>query len=206
MIGLTLVLVLAIYIAVATFFYKRVATTSKARILVVAIFALVPLGDELAGRIHFGYLCTKYGGEKIHKPVQNVEGFHMLFGGSGPAADALRNYGYKYIEGKSLRRKLVRYSLDANGQLVEREIDKPMSRYTFYEKKFEYRSPWRMIRYDQTIEDTKTKEQIAVRTRFNFFGGWIKDNLGLIGGGAVSCPRKQMSYKEFFTKTLMPPR
>jgi len=203
MIGLSLLLVIITYIYFARLIIKKI-DDKKIRYVVLAIYILVPTWDTIPGKITFRYLCYKEGGEKIFKTADGIPGFLRLFGGSGPASYTVQNYGYEYNEVKSRRNDYTYYSMSHDGIITASNFDEPISEYSFYEKKHEYSFPWTIIRYDQIIDHIDTKEIMAIRTRFNYSGGWVSRYLGHIGGGTSTCPRKPMSYKEFFNNTLKP--
>lgn len=201
MIGLSILIVIIIYIYIARLIIKKI-NDKKVRYIVLVIYILIPTWDIIPGKITFHYLCYKEAGEKIIKNVDSVAGFLNLIGGDPEYT--INNYKYEYLESYDRRGSLKHYVKSHDGIIVALHYDEPISEYSFYEKKHKYSFPWRIVRYNQIIEHIDSKEILAVRTRFSYSGGWVSRYLGNIGGGSSTCPRMPMSYKDFFNNTLKP--
>ena len=102
MIGLMILAVVFGYIFLSKFIINKVYKTygtKKARNIALAIMILIPTWDVILGFPIYTYLCLFEAGTKIHKTVDNVEGFYV--GKQSKNYEPYEPYkGYKYIDYK----------------------------------------------------------------------------------------------------------
>ena len=201
MIGLSILLALAVYVWLGKWLVGQVVS-KKAKVLIIAVFVLIPTWDVVPSWLYLTYLCETEGGVKIYKSIKGVEGFRDHIGiGRG----ALENYGYKFIEGTYGGTVLYRDSLDSRGSLVRQKIDKPSSRYAV--KYVNHPLPLKIEKGEKIIFDELTGETLAINTIFYLAGNWLQVMMKPLLGGGNSCPAYSWDspvHRDFFVNTLKP--
>jgi hypothetical protein len=170
MIGLSILLAVIAYIWLAGFVAKRIKNRT-AKYFVIALFVLVPTWDVIPGKIYFNHLCEREAGLKIYKVVNDVEGFRVYPGAAESEPDALKKYGYKFQE-KGSGNGFVRFTLDAQGKVVEQKITESIARYAVDATDW-MPLAWGVKKSEVYIFDQQTKERLAVITSFSAGGSWI---------------------------------
>ena len=212
MTGLIVLGFLVAYVAIAT----GIASWAKGRwrLLVIAVFILIPTWDIVPGKIALAHYCEKEGGIKIYRSVDGVEGFLSLDGRA--YKDYFKRYGYKYVEierqkrdprtGKAMGKEYARVTLGGNDNLREELVDKPISNYEFkdYRNDETYSSPWGITLFSASIIDRNTGETIAVDKRFGWYGGWLRKLNRPILGAGHGCGTVGDSYGDILQQTLIP--
>lgn len=206
MIALLLVVGVVLYIVLAvvvTLLIRRAFKTGRAKTVATIVsllaFILIPTADDFAGKWYFDHLCEKEAGAKTFKSVEGVKG--MLDPGLAPSD--LEAMSYEFMEWKFIG-KYYRVKLDSRNKEPKQEIDRPTSR---YEVK---RGEWRKVqlnvnKYEESIVDSQTNEELGRYTTFSYGGGWVSDVLrswGLSGG--LSCQLPPNTHKAFYLNTLKP--
>ena len=101
MIGLTILVVIALYVWLARTVIKKVYSKTQSltkKRIAIAIFILIPTWDIILGFPIYAYLCMTQSGVKIYKTVNNVEGFYV---GEQDGTSVIEPYeGYQFIEYK----------------------------------------------------------------------------------------------------------
>lgn len=125
-----------------------------------------------------------------------------MYGGSLGRSE-LKELGYEYRE-YELGRKYYRIGRDLSGKNTDQEIPQPTSRYVVKG------GEWKKIqlnvnKYEETIIDGQTNEELGSYVTFSYGGGWVSDLLrswGLSGG--MSCQLPANTHKDFYLNTLNP--
>ncbi len=212
MTGLIVLGILLAYIAIAAGI--AVLAKGKWRVLVIAVFVLIPTWDIIPGKIALDRLCEKEGGIKIFRSVEGVEGFLSIDGKA--YEEYFKRYGYKYVEivrekrdprtGKAVGIEYARVSLGQDGKLIEKAIEQPVSKYEFraYRNYDNYISPWGITLFSASIVDVQTREILSVDKRFGWYGGWLRQfNRPVLGAGR-GCEGVKNSYANIVLQTLVP--
>lgn len=199
MIGLSILLAVAIYVWLAWFVTKHIVNRAE-KYTVIAIFILIPTWDVIPGKIYFNHLCKSEAGLKIYKTVEGVEGYRIIgtAGGFGPGPEGFKKYGYKFEE-RGSGNPFSRYTLDANGNVIEQKITESIARYAAAGKLVPLR--WNVIKSEIVIFDQHTKERLAVRTGFYAGGNWLQAYFKPLLGGGVFCESPE---KDLYLSTLKP--
>jgi len=212
MTGLVVLGMLLIYIAAAV--GATVAAKGRWKLIVVAVFILIPTWDIIPGKISLARYCEQEGGIKIYRSVDGVEGFLSL--GGGAYEEYLKQYGYKYVEiAKSVRNprnnqifntEYLRVTLGEDGKLKEDRIDRYISRYAYKEapRLGEGRMALGIVRNVDSILDLQTDETLATRTEIYWRGNWIQRYASPILGAGGSCDNDRFEYRKFYVLTLRP--
>ena len=211
MTGLIVLGILVIYIAIAV----GITTMAKGvwKVLVIAVFILIPTWDIIPGKIALTHYCDTEGGIKIYRSVDGVEGFLSLDG--RVYEEYFRRYGYKYVEierkvrdaqtGRPGAPQYVRVTLGEDGKLKEQEIAKPASQYA--EKligNYEI-IPWLGIGgFADSIIDLRTNAIIGEYKEIGWGGNWIQRHAAPILGGGGSCRESGNPYERLRLQVLKP--
>ncbi len=212
MTGLIVLGLFLLYVAVAMGLTVR--ARGRWKLLVMAVFILIPTWDIIPGKIALAHYCEREGGIKVYRSVEGVEGF--LIRGGTAYEEYFSRFGYKYIEivkekrdprnGQYNGTEYVRVTLREDGKLSEEKVERPASRYELksYQNFDTYISPWGITLFSASIVDSKTGEIIAVDKRFGWHGGWLRQvNRPILGSGG-ECERVDDSYASIFLRTLAP--
>ena len=212
MTGLVVLGILLVYIAVAV--GATVAAKGLWKLLVVAVFILIPTWDIIPGKIALARYCEQEGGIKSFRSVDGVEGFLSL--GGGAYEEYFKQFGYKYVEiAKSVRNprnnqivntEYLRITLGEDGKLREDRIDRPISRYAYKEapRLGEGRMALGIVRNVDSILDLQTNETLATRTEIYWRGNWIQRYASPILGAGGRCDKDHFEYRKFYVLTLRP--
>lgn len=209
MIGLGFFFAIFLYIALGwaaarwlpRVFFKTQRARTITKFVTAATFVLIPTWDIIPGKLYFNHLCNTEGGIKIYKTVEGVEGFYYEVG-TAPGREVLDTYGYKFVEGAAGGDTVYRYTLDANGRIVRKDIDKPVSRYGV--KSERHPPKWNTKRHEKLITDRQTKDILAVRTQFEYLGNWLQQKFNPLLGGGASCKLPPSTASDFYLETLKP--
>lgn len=212
MTGLIVLGVLLAYIAIA------IGTASLVkgawRVLVIAVFILIPTWDIIPGKIALAHYCEKEGGIRIYRSVDGVEGFLSLNG--GVYEEYFKLYGYKYVEiansvrdprtGRGVNVEYIRATLGDDGKVKKEKIDHPLSRYAYKaaSRTGEGRMAFGLVRNIDSISDLQTNEIMATRTEIYSRGNWLQRYVSPILGSGGYCERDRFEYKQFYVGTLKP--
>ena len=149
----------------AAYVLTRKVKAIWAKALLIGLFALIPAGDLLYGRVKLQLLCKAEGGLRVNRTVENVEGFLARSAGD----IWLRKLHYRFIETQNAK-TFSRFTLTPSGQLEERVIDKPLSSYRL--ERSEDRLP-PFLRVTHSIRKIDSGEILGTFVDFNYYGGWI---------------------------------
>ncbi|MCI0563016.1 MAG: hypothetical protein MN733_31450 [Nitrososphaera sp.] len=208
MIALLLLLGLLGYIGLAlllTLFIRRRFTTSRAKwiatVVSLLVFVLIPIADDVAGKWYFDRLCQAEAKVTIYKSVNGVEGIL----GSGLGSIAFDEFGYGFLE-EEIGGLYYRYSRGSKGERERMEVSQPASRYIV--KRSIQKQPYNISKYEEVIVDQQSKESLAQSIEFSYGGGWLSQLIRRFGvsGGGEQCHDSQISWKDFYLKTLKPSR
>lgn len=212
MIGLVVLGVLLAYIAIGLGVASRVK--GAWRVLVIAVFVLIPTWDIIPGKIALSHYCEKEGGIRIYRSVDGVEGFLSLDG--RVYEEYFKRYGYKYIEvAKEVRNpktgkldgiEYVRVTLGEDGKLREIVIDKPLSRFAYKKapRLGEGQLEWGIVRNIDRILDLQSGETLAKRAEIYWTGNWLQRITSPILGFGGYCEKDRFEYSRFYVETLKP--
>ena len=212
MTGLVVFGILLAYLAVAV----GVASLAKGRwrLLVIAVFILIPTWDIIPGKIALNHYCKNEGGIKIYRSVGGVDGFLSL--GGGAYREYLERYGYKYVEiarsvrdprsGVIVKTEYYRVALGKDGKPKEEKVDSPISRYAYREapRLGEGKMPFGLVQNVDSILDRQTQELLATRTEIYWRGNWIQRYVSPILGSGGHCDKDRFDYSKFYVETLRP--
>lgn len=201
MIGLTVLLVLIFYIWAGYETVKRLRT-KKAKFIAAAVYALIPTWDVIPGKLYFNDLCENEAGLKIYKVAEGVEGYRAYPNASGLGREALEKYGYKYEE-RGSGSEFARFTLDANGKVIEQKITESIARYAADGKGWTPLS-WNVFKYEVFIFDQQTHERLSVRTTFSAGGNWLQKLFHPYLGGHSECNELVYPEKDLYLRTLKP--
>lgn len=212
MTGLIVLGILLAYIAIAAGI--AVLAKGKWRVLVIAVFVLIPTWDIIPGKIALDRLCEKEGGIKIYRSVNGVEGFLSVDGKA--YEEYFTRYGYKYVEiarekrdprtAKAVGIEYARVTLGDDGKLKEETIDKPRSQYSYKKapRIGEGQVEFGIVRNIDSIVDLRTNETLASRTEIYWTGSWLQRYGSPILGFGGYCDKDRFEYARFYVDTLKP--
>lgn len=93
------VLIYPLFLLIALFVASRFTKTTKAKLIVFAVWFLIPTWDVILGYPIYWYLCKYESGMKIYKTIDNVEGFYV--GEKSKEYEPYEPYaGYRFIDYK----------------------------------------------------------------------------------------------------------
>jgi len=234
MIGLTILVVIALYVwlarTVINKVYTKTQSLTKKRIAIV-IFILIPTWDIILGFPIYAYLCMTQSGVKIYRTVDNVEGFYI---GEQDGTSVIEPYeGYQFIEYKEKNSgKYYRsYWLDNNTS----ELCAPVGiyRYSPYAEAFakgkciakkeinvnevsrwdisnKFSNETRLIpnyltRWTVKIMDQNTNKPLAELINYSYGEGWVAIGFSSVAQYARwSTCTLKKSYQEMLLETLKP--
>ena len=212
MTGLIVLGILVIYIAIAV----GITTMAKGvwKVLVIAVFILIPTWDIIPGKIALTHYCDTEGGIKIYRSVEGVEGFLSMDG--RVYEEYFKRYGYKYVEitkeirdphaDKAVAQQYVRVTLGEDGTLEEEKIDRPQTRYGLRKaaRLREMEDDWGIVRNIDSIVDLQTNETLATRAEIYWTGNWLQRFASPALGFGGYCEKDRFEYTKFYVETLKP--
>lgn len=199
MIGLSILLAVVAYIWLARFVARRIENRAV-KYTVIAVFILIPTWDVIPGKLYFNHLCENEAGLKIYKTVEGVEGYRVYPLGSGLGWGLFKKYGYKYEE-RGSGNEFARYTVDANGKVIEQKITESMARYAVEGVLTQLR--WNVTKAEIFVFDQRTKERLAVWKKFYGNKSWLLASLDF-PYGVDYCPKAPASENDLILLTLKP--
>ena len=185
-----------------------IARGARNRLIVAALFVLVPMGDHWVGLVHFKALCAKDAGQHIYKKVSGVEG---LAEDERPNVNYVKGYGYRYIEGVESRggkkNTYVRYQRNPeNNEITRMDIQRLTSRYIYdpshQYKKYALSGYFTYYYQESVIRDVVEEITLAKQARIVYSGGWVARYL--IGGSGGKCEGDRIDVVSFVRSVLQP--
>jgi hypothetical protein len=193
------------YVAVAvvvTVVLVKITPKARSKAIVgmvsVATFVLFPVWDMLPGQRYYKRLCETEAGIRIYNTVEGVDGFREYSG--GPGDDAVKEYGYRFIETERPGIGLLRISLGGEGQTIKQRVSEAISRYAVREIRESL--DWNVERVQKVIFDERTRERLGTFTIFYYSGNWVQTNLNW--DGYAPCGNELKFYKQFYPSVLKP--
>jgi hypothetical protein len=206
--GLLVLFLIGLYVTGANKLVRRTQPIwAKALIVIAAL--LIPTADAIYGSKNFKEMCKADAGLRIHRSVENVEGFST--GNSSPYESWVTKFGYSYVEGYRFgeqNKETMRYVSDRDGKahLIFEKNGVLKSRYLLTDTKDDSRM---YLRRQDVIKDLVTNEILATNTTLIYFGGWVERGInGLYASRGTNdyCPKTE-GYKalvDLVTQTLQP--
>jgi hypothetical protein len=198
---------LVAYVVIALVFILMPRSTRN-RLIVAAIFVLVPMGDQMVGYIYLKALCARDAGQHIYKRVNDVEGFSV---DEKPNVNFVESLGYRYIEGiqsKSGRTETyVRYQRNPEtNEITKEDIQKLTSIYTvdFFHQYIKYAlfGYFSYLYQESVIRDVVEDITLAKQVRITYSGGWVAKYIFQGGGGM--CAGDTINVVSFVESVLKP--
>lgn len=147
MIGLSILLVVFLYVWLARFVVRRIESRAT-KYIVIAIFILVPTWDVIPGKLYFNNLCAAEAGVKVYSTVKlpaeywDEQGRPRFF----------NEHGY-------LKHDFWENTLDGSGGRVER-----------------YSSFFAIDKDTSPVKERSSQRVLAEVTTFRHWGGWVSRN------------------------------
>jgi len=163
-----------------------------------ATFLLIPTWDVIPGQRYFKHLCETEAGIRIYKAVEGVDGFREYSG--GPGDDAVKKYGYRFIETERPGIGLLRLSLDSGGNVIKQPVTEPISQYAVRETRENL--DWNVEKVQKVIFDERTRERLGTFSIFYFSGNWVQAKL--YWDGYAPCGDELQFYNDFYPSVLKP--
>lgn len=211
MTGLVVLGILLAYIAIAAGI--GALAKGKWKLLVIAVFVLIPTWDIIPGKIALARYCEQEGGIKIYRSVEGVEGFLSLDG--RVYEEYFKRYGYKYVEiakekrdprtGKALGTEYARVTLGEDGKLKEESIARPVSQ--FAEKLTGNHEIIRWLGiagFADSIIELQTNAILGEYKEIGWRGNWVQRYASPILGGGGSCREPGNPYEKLRLQVLKP--
>ena len=200
---------LVAYLVIALVFIL-IPRSTRNRLIVAAIFVLVPWGDQMVGYVYLKGLCAKDAGLHIYKKVEGVEGFSV---DERPDVAFVESFGYRYIEGierrgsKQGKTTYLRYQRDPEtNEITRQDIQKLTSRYTvdFFHQYTKYAlfGYFSYLYQESVIRDVVEDITLAKQVRIAYSGGWVAKYI-FEGLGGV-CAGDSTSAVNFVRSVLEP--
>jgi hypothetical protein len=198
---------LVAYVIIALVFIL-IPRSTRNRLIVAAIFVLVPWGDQMVGYVYLKALCAKDAGLHIYKKVDSVEGFSV---DEKPNVNFVESLGYRYIEGiqsKSGRTETyVRYQRNPEtNEITKHDIQKLTSRYTvdFFHQHTKYAlfGYFSYLYQESVIRDVVEDITLATQVRITYSGGWVAKYI--FDGGGGGCAGDIINVVSFVESVLKP--
>ena len=158
--------------------FKQRGTKLAGGVGVFLLLFALPFGDEIAGRIYFGYLCEAEGGPKIYKTVEIGKEYFLLPG---------------EIDTNTAGR------LPAKGG--ELNLNKLKEKFSFTMDSIKISRLFRIERDVKIIKDTQSGETLGSDTHFLYFGGWLVNSTSPHVSGK-SCPERTDDYFNQFYRAI----
>lgn len=193
--GLAILLIIAAYIGVASVLVYKIKPR-KWKVVAIAVAILLPTADAIIGRLYLKYLCTTQAGLRVYRVVEGVEGFLDV---RWPAEEWIRQYGYRYSEGRLRPNGFVDRLSIAEGGIKQELNVKPQSLYRF---RFVRPADTDVIRENRAVvELIATDEVLADYKAFFFLGGWAERFLaGFTDAGPGTQARCEVWQPEILEK------
>ncbi len=157
MLGLIILSVIVCYVLFAHFMIKRLSS-KRVKYIALAIFILIPTWDVIIGRIYFNWLCMSEGGISVYKTVELGKEYWNKEG----------NPIFFTEKGDLIEESLPGFKVDA-------------------ESDTHYSHILRIHKRSLKVIERSSGRLLGERIRFAYFGGWLKNNMG-IHVSAKSCP------------------
>jgi hypothetical protein len=198
---------LVAYVVIALVFIL-IPRSTRNRLIVAAIFVVVPMGDQMVGYVYLKALCAKDAGQHIYKRVNDVEGFAE---DGMPDLIYVEKLGYRYIEGNqnlpNQIKQYVRYQRDPEtNEITKEDIQKLTSRYRYnpgrqYVKHvlFGY---FAYYYQESIIRDVVEEITLATQARITYSGGWVAKYI--FDGGGGKCEGDRINVVSFVESVLKP--
>jgi|GEM_PF-2884572 hypothetical protein len=182
--GMAYLLILIVYVAIAISIYKIIKRfTEKVWIkrLVIAFFILLPTYDIIITQALLFYYCNFTEKEKVYERVENPESVYIE--DAIPTLKSVSKSDKEFMPKQYLQKKhslqslelyngeksVLHYSLDADGNIVVAELEKPIARYGVYRRVL-YKN-WFIDRFllirNIVIKDMRTNTVVADLTTYN---------------------------------------
>jgi hypothetical protein len=188
--------------AVVTVVLVKMAAEARSKRIVgmvsLATFLLIPVWDMIPGQRYFKRLCETEAGIRIYNTVEGIDGFREYSG--GPGDDAVKEYGYRFIETERPGIGLLRISLGGDGQTIRQRVSESISRYAVRE--IRENLDWNVMKVQKVIFDEHTLERLGIFTIFYYAGNWVQTKLHW--DGYAPCGNEVKFYKEFYPSVLKP--
>jgi hypothetical protein len=162
-------------------------------------FLLIPVWDMIPGQRYFKRLCETEAGIKIYKTVDEVDGFREYSG--GPGDDAVKEYGYRFIEMERPGVGLLRVTLGPDGRAIRQPVSEAISQYAVREIREDL--DWNVRKVQQVIFDQRTGERLGTFTIFYYSGNWLQVKLSWLWHHAP-CGNELSLSKSFYPSVLKP--
>jgi hypothetical protein len=209
-VGALIVAGLFAYLVIALVFIL-IPRSNRNRMIVAAIFVLVPMGDQMVGYVYLKALCAKDAGLHIYKKVDSVEGFSV---DERPDVAFVESFGYRYIEGiesrgsKHRKTTYLRYQRDPEtNEITRQDIQKLTSRYTvdFFHQYTKYAlfGYFSYLYTESVIRDVVEDITLATQVRITYSGGWVAKYIFDEGGGG-GCVGDRINVVSFVESVLKP--
>ncbi|MGV3627076.1 MAG: hypothetical protein ACO1PN_05255 [Betaproteobacteria bacterium] len=158
------------------------------------IFA-IPFGDHTLGEIKKHQLCKEYGGTKIYRVVENVDGF-MWERSGGQGKPPYTTHGYAFYEASDLDGRIFRYTKRSTGTVDNQVVESLRAQYVVRAIRDESVGQKHVIRKFM-ITDANEKKVLATHGSVVFDGGWL-------GFGSTACPNQPFDRIAFVNQVLKP--
>ncbi len=176
--------------------YGKAGTTTAVLGVIFVLYA-IPFGDHTLGEIKKNQLCKEYGGTKIYKVIENVDGFMW---GPSRQREPYQTYGYSFYESDTIEGGIFRYSRRTDGAVDEEKVTSLRSNFLVHlmpEEQIGKRHTLRRF----VIIDRRTNEILASNGTVAYKGGW----LGVIGSEVCPYdPKRPFNHLEFIRNVLKP--
>jgi hypothetical protein len=199
---------LVAYVVIALVFIL-IPRRTRNRLIVAAIFVLVPWGDQMVGYVYLKGLCAKDAGLHIYNKVEGVEGFSM---DTIPDVAFVESFGYRYIEGiqsdSGKTRTYVRYQRNPEtNEITSQNIKRLTSRYTLdlvhKYTKYALFGYFSYLYQESVIRDVVEDVTLAKQVRITYSGGWVAKYIFDEGGGG-GCVGDRVDVVSFVESVLQP--
>ncbi len=176
MIALFTLLAIVIYIGIAWAVIKH-RKTKKGKYIAIAILALIPMGDEVVGRITHSYLCSAEAGVKVYETAELPADYWDKDG----------------------RARFLKPNGDLDKPVLQNRFDEPAVKKT-------YSYVFGIDEYRQQVVDNSTRKTLGEVINFMYWGGWVSRNLSP-HPSAVDCKELHgnMFWNNFYSSLFKRP-
>jgi hypothetical protein len=202
MIGILALLILAMYIGIASWTTSRFEGKGT-RVVVVCVWLIIPAGDALVGRLWLSFKCHQGAVLHINQTVPPVE---VIFVRSGVYEDSPQQFGYRSVEGTPQVNNYTmpdpstlvsRATLLPNGAVQLTKLARRTAQFGLFEANIEM-DAW-LKQTMVTVERLDTYEVLGHFSWYAFRGGWIEKVLG--ASPFIQCSRHGQ-YRELVKQLL----
>lgn len=158
MIGLTVLLVLALYIWAGYQTIKRLQTR-KAKFIAAAVYVLIPTWDIVPGYIYFYSICGIESGQRINKTVELPAEYYLIAGDID----------------KSRRDEWGKYPIAKGGELNRLKLKERYIHTNQHDKN--YFKLFHITKVYSFIQDKQTSQILGDATSFVYSGGWLENSI-----------------------------